>query len=210
MIKRIPERQSMDDAKQANEYFNADRDSYKYMYKSGYIAAKKQVPNSIIDIGCGNGDLTKVIAKLYNYSVPVTGIDISAEMLYHAPKADNLTFKQMSITDVDTHYDRLISSLALHHFHDPMEFWNGVKKIAPRDIFIVDLLRPNTEERVQELVNQKTCTDYFKQDFENSLRAAFTIDEINTQLEQAGLSFDVFEVDQYNLGMDLVLIAGIL
>jgi trans-aconitate methyltransferase len=207
MIERIVEPQSMDDIEQANAYFDADREAYKYMFKIAYSTAKTLPPINIIDVGCGNGDLTKAIAELYDYSVPVTGIDTSAEMLAHAPTAKNLTFKQQSISDAGK-YDRLISSLALHHFHDPMQFWNGVKNIAPRDIFVIDLLRPNSEERLQELVQNKECSDCFRKDFENSLRAAFTLDEINTQLAQANLSFDVFEVDQYNLGMDLVLIAG--
>lgn len=208
-INRIPEVPSMDDAAQVDAYYTADRETYKYMFYQGYLAAKKLVPNSILDIGCGPGDITKIFADIHP-DTPITGIDTSSEMLALAQERDNLKFKQVSITDINEHYDRVISSLALHHFTDPMEFWNGVKQVNPRDVYIVDLIRPDTEERVEELVNEKSYSTEFKKDFENSLRSAFTIEEINTQLKEARLDLTVIEIDQYNLGMDLVLITGIM
>ena len=50
----------------------------------------------IIDLGCGTGELTKILADKFTEST-VLGIDTSAEMLSKAPQQKNLTFLQSSI-----------------------------------------------------------------------------------------------------------------
>ncbi len=50
----------------------------------------------IIDLGCGTGELTKILADTFTEST-VLGIDTSAEMLSKAPRQKNLTFLQSSI-----------------------------------------------------------------------------------------------------------------
>lgn len=206
---RIVEPEIMSDPDQVQSYYDTDREQYKYLFKIGYVSTKKQVPNSMIDLGCGPGDLTLDMAKLHP-TTKVVGVDSSKEMLSLAKTQDNVEFKNMSITDVTEQYDRVISSMTLHHFHNPMDFWNSIKRISPKDVYIVDLLRPKSEEDVQELVAAKECSDLFKIDFENSLRAAFTIDEIKEQLKEADLNLTVLEIDQFHLKMDLVLIVGAL
>lgn len=208
-MERIVEKETMDDNEQVQAYFEANRETYMYMFKVGYCSAKKKVPDSLLDIGCGPGDLTLEFAKLHP-DIPVTGIDTSAEMLALAGERENLTFKQISVTDVTDRYDRIISSLALHHFHDPMDFWNSIKRINPRDVYIIDLVRPETEEEIQRFINGKPYTPEFKKDFENSLRAAFTIDEIKEQLKEVGFEkLTVMEIEEiYSINMPMVLITG--
>ena len=50
----------------------------------------------IIDLGCGTGELTKILADQFKEST-VLGIDTSAEMLSKAPQQKNLSFLQSSI-----------------------------------------------------------------------------------------------------------------
>ena len=50
----------------------------------------------IIDLGCGTGELSKILADTFTEST-VLGIDTSAEMLSKAPQQKNLTFLQSSI-----------------------------------------------------------------------------------------------------------------
>jgi hypothetical protein len=99
----------------------------------------------------------------------------------------------------------------LHHFHNPLDFWNSIKRIAPRDVFILDFLRPESEEQLQETIAHRDYLDeHFKTDFENSLRACFTVEEIRQQLVDCGLNLKIVEVDQYHLKAGLVIIAGML
>ena len=53
----------------------------------------------------------------------------------------------------------------------------------------MDLIRPIDEQTVQFLSNGYAAneSDILKEDFENSLRAAYTIKEVRQQLEEKGL-----------------------
>ena len=50
----------------------------------------------IIDLGCGTGELTKILSDKFKEST-VLGIDTSAEMLSKPPQQKNLSFLQISI-----------------------------------------------------------------------------------------------------------------
>jgi trans-aconitate 2-methyltransferase len=52
----------------------------------------------IIDLGCGTGELTAVLAERFSVN-KVLGIDTSAEMLAKAPQANNLSFQLKSIEE---------------------------------------------------------------------------------------------------------------
>jgi len=209
-MERITEPELMTDPDQAISYHENDRNQIKHLFKVAYQAAKKQIPETLVDLGCGPGDLTYEIAEMYP-SANVTGIDDSEEMLSLAKTRDNLKFVKMPITEVTDHYARVISSLTLHHFHDPLQFWNSIKRIAPRDIFILDFIRPESEEDLQRIVQHRGYLEgKFKEDFENSLRACFTIDEIKQQLEDCNLKLTVHEVDQFHLKAGVVIISGVL
>lgn len=209
-MKRIIEPELMTDPIQVQSYYQNDRNQIKHLFKIAYQTVKKQVPSTLIDLGCGPGDLTFEMAEIHPNTL-VTGIDNSAEMIALTKKRDNLEFKKMSITEVKDNYDRVISSLTLHHFHNPLEFWNTIKKISPKDVFILDFIRPENEKELEEIINHREYLDeYFKQDFENSLRACFTVDEIKQQLADVDLNLTVHEVDQYHLRAGVVIIAGVL
>lgn len=210
-MKRVVEPELMIDPLQVMSYYKNDRDQIKHLFKLAYVSVKKQVPKSMIDLGCGPGDLTEEMTLIHP-DTKIVGIDNSAEMIALTRNHDNITFEQQSITDVTQHYDRVISSLTLHHFHNPLQFWESIKRISPRDVFILDFIRPDTEEELQEIVKFKEpyLDDIFRLDFENSLRACFTVEEIENQLVTCGLFFPVHKVDQYHLKANVVIIAGTL
>ena len=59
---------------------------------------------------------------------------------------------------------------------------NVLSTLLNSKIFIIDLVRPQDENSVEEIVNQSLGinfeSDLFRQDFINSLKAAFTKEEI--------------------------------
>ncbi len=77
---------------------------------------------SVIDMGCGTGELTRQLAD-YLPGGRVTGVDSSAEMLHKAAAyaTPNLIFAQASIEEIvkgDTKYDLVFSNAALQWVDD--------------------------------------------------------------------------------------------
>lgn len=74
--------------------------------------------NSIIDIGCGPGNSTAVLSKIFK-DVPLKGIDVSESMLQAAQeKHPDLTFELGSATELTESADLLFSNACLQWIPD--------------------------------------------------------------------------------------------
>jgi len=81
---------------------------------------------TIVDVGCGNGDMLRVLSnygKENNYSFNLIGIDANAFTVNHAKKLSesysNITFKCEDIFELDFSQlkcDIILCTLTLHHF----------------------------------------------------------------------------------------------
>lgn len=81
---------------------------------------------TIVDIGCGNGDMLRVLSnygKENNYLLNLIGIDANAFTINHAEKLSelypNISYKCESIFEYDIsqlNSDILLCTLTLHHF----------------------------------------------------------------------------------------------
>jgi hypothetical protein len=100
-------------------------------------------------------------------------------------------------------YAVIMSHSLLHHLHQPEVLWNTVKQCAGANtyVFVADLRRPVTPEAANDVVEKLSASEpeVLKRDFYNSLCAAFTKDEIETQLKAAGLSLKVEEVGDIHI-----------
>lgn len=194
-MRRTPEPEIMLDQKQSESYFKNDRDKPKRLFNHFHLRMMDPIgKGSIVDLGCGPGDLTLEVSQA-NPEATIDAIDASPAMLGLVSMASQVTFKQMMITDVNDTYDRVISSMTLHHFHNPLEFWETVKRIGSKDVFVFDMIRPMNEADLFSIIdaNGPFTDEVFKLDFENSLRASFTAKEITEQLEKVGLDLQVRE-----------------
>ena len=168
----------------------------KYLKKVGKTLNKNDL---IIDVACGPGNISERIAKKWTF-VKVVGIDGSKEMLNQAEKKlcksfkKNLTYELIEINSIATgekyfplKADVLVSNSALHHFHDPGKFWDALKKIGKNKCIHIhrDLIRPSSIEKAFELKEKhlSTSPEILKNDFYASLKASFTVDEVNQQLQ---------------------------
>lgn len=92
-------------------------DKHNFVFKFGEDVVRLLNPRSgerILDLGCGTGYLTNVIAQA---GARVTGIDKSAAMIERANAAyPDLDFRVMSATDLrfDTLFDAVFSNAVLH------------------------------------------------------------------------------------------------
>lgn len=161
-------------------------------------------PKLVLDLGCGPGDITHRLARMYPTS-QVVGVDASPAMLSLANKrriierVGNLEFVEGRIPDlpqniVEAKWDLIVATNILHHLPDPSVFWRMLKQNNWTRIpfFLSDLHRPEDEEMVKWCVNEyaREEPEIHIEDYRNSLRAAFTLDEIDAQLHAAGLPFN--------------------
>ena len=219
---RIPEPELMKSHQQVKAYAEADFSSSDFamlISLEEYILSVSKVINEkslIIDLGCGPGNITERIACRWPLS-RVIGIDGSEEMLSVAKARKSkfeslrnlkgLSYLQEDLASLSANKpifkenpDVITSNSVLHHVHDPNMFWGCIKNLSKVGtvIFQKDLRRPPSIEeaiRLQEKY-QPNSPSILKRDFLASLRAAFTLDEVQAQLEFAGLyQLKVFEVD---------------
>lgn len=86
------------------------RSKKRYMLLSNFLKHKRKNKKiSILDVGCGYGELTKHLPKNINYNY--TGIDIVKSMIDYAKKKNtnkNLKFYLADVTKINKKYDFVI------------------------------------------------------------------------------------------------------
>jgi cyclopropane fatty-acyl-phospholipid synthase-like methyltransferase len=214
-MERQTEPEIMEDFQQATSFSDARRkyseDAFVYWYKD-YCNVSTGV---IADLGCGPA---KYLIRLCNeypdisfvgYDASKAMIDLARENIEQAGLSHRIDVRQSYFTDISDQFNCVISSGTLHHSHNPLNFWNTIKRIATGDIFIMDLVRPTEEYLVDRIVSTTAPNENlsFQRDFTNSLKAAFTIKEISEQLNSAGLSLTVTTKGDPSF-IEIVLIHG--
>ena len=226
-MERVPEPELMTEYEQVKAYSEADFSSSDADFVTALELmiscnrAKLGCQSLIVDFGCGPGNITERLSRQWP-KARVVGIDGSKEMLRVAKqRKENIKIKEglkgfsylqsdlgsiskrtlsnLGLNSVDV----LVSNSVLHHIHDPHDFWMANKTIGVPGtiVFHRDLRRPPSFEdaiKIQEKY-QAGAPSILNRDFLASLKAAFTLTEVERQLNQLGLfQLKVFEVsDRY-------------
>ncbi len=198
---RKPEPELMNDPEQVLAYSSADFELAHQAVIENFSQIFPDDPplQNVLDLGCGSGDVTARFAHRYP-SCKIDAVDGAEEMLkqaevlikkeslseritLHHQQLPNCTFKKT--------YDAIISNSLLHHLHEPQHLWSIIKQFANNEtkIYVCDLFRPDTTQEASELVDQYANkeAEILRKDFYNSLLAAFTPNEVRTQIENAKL-----------------------
>ncbi len=156
----------------------------------------------IIDLGCGPGNIALRMADAFP-ECAVTGIDGAPLMLEIArsrvqtqSNADSrIRFVEAVLPISDPPAGRaaaVVSNSLLHHLHDPSALWQTIKALAAPNaaVLIVDLRRPEAATIAQRIVDTYAGSEpeILRNDFYNSLLAAFEVNEVKDQLDRAGLA----------------------
>ena len=201
MMDRVLEPEVMDDPEQVRAYAQADFESENQGFVDQFFGLYDDIDGAhILDLGCGPGDIPIRLVRQHP-TCRVTGVDASAPMIDWANRLaqeagvqDRLTFLCQRFQDLsfETTADAIISNSLVHHVPNPFRFWYAVKTcIKPGGpVLVMDLLRPESEEAAWALVDQYASEEpkQLRQDFFNSLLAAFTEDEVAAQLAELNLS----------------------
>jgi cyclopropane fatty-acyl-phospholipid synthase-like methyltransferase len=201
MMDRILEPELMDDPLQAEAYARADFAKEN----QGFVEQFREYfpdfsAGRVLDLGCGPADIPIRFARLYP-ACQVVGIDASAPMIRLGEEAvtqaglsDRITLRCERIDAVPGAriVDAALSNSLLHHLPNPLQFWHKLRLLVKpgSPVLVMDLLRPESPEAAQAIVDQYAAgePDILRRDFYNSLLAAFTEDEVTTQLARMNLT----------------------
>ena len=199
-MQRIPESELMDDPAQAIAYASADFEEAHCTIVENFQRVFPDISelHDVLDLGCGPADIAIRFANMYP-NCKIDAVDGALEMLKQAhlfiareDLQNRITLHLQRLPECDLpkkSYNAIVSNSLLHHLHNAQHLWSVVKKYATEKtvIFISDLIRPETLQAANLLVEQyaEDESEILRNDFFNSLLAAFTIDEVHAQLQEA-------------------------
>jgi len=203
-MERVLEPELMDDERQSIAYARADFSSSNQFFVDGVINEFPRPLSTAVDIGCGPGDVMIRLARALP-DLRITAIDASAPMIALARGAvmteglsDRIELVQGYVPGVALKalsFDAVLSKDLLHHVPDPSVLWKEIARLARPGavIYVMDLVRPSTPEEARRIVDRVAAREdpILREDFYNSLCAAFTVDELREQVAAAGLDLEV-------------------
>jgi ubiquinone/menaquinone biosynthesis C-methylase UbiE len=154
----------------------------------------------LLDLGCGAADMAIRFAKAFPL-LTVLGIDGSEAMLVRGRQAireagmdQRISLEHRYLPDTSLEercFDAVIANSLLHHLADPAVLWRTVHACAKPGaaVMVMDLRRPRDLNAAEHLVmcHAAEAPSVLRQDFFNSLCAAYSAAEIRAQLDAAGL-----------------------
>src|SRR5512134_3356238 len=198
---RVPEPELMEDREQAAAYAAADfsQENQGFVdrfeeYFPGFSSGR------VLDAGCGPADIPIRFARRYPacHLIAIDGsqamIDLSQEAVSDAGLSDRITVRCERFEAVSgaNAFDAVLSNSLVHHLPNPLHFWNKLRQLVKpgSPVLVMDLLRPDSPEEAQAIVDRYAAgaPAILRRDFFNSLMAAFTEDEITTQLARMNLT----------------------
>ena len=206
LMQRIPEPELMDEVGQVLAYAQADfAASDAAMVERLAQLCGEDPGTTLVDLGCGPGNISLLLADRWP-AAKVLGLDGAPRMLAVALErlagaspdlAARLRFKQALLPlaaagELVARFSAVVSNSLLHHLHDPAALWQTVAQLGAPGAFVYvqDLRRPDNGEAVEGLVaaEMASAPEVLRRDYRASLHAAFTVVEVEQQLEQAGLA----------------------
>ena len=197
MLQRVLEPEVMDTPEEARAYNAMDHSEVNRRFVDDFLAAGP-VLGEVLDLGTGTA-LIPIELCQREPQARVLAIDLSVAMLDLARgnvEIASLTSQIMldrvdgkGLPYADGRFAAVMSNSIVHHIPEPLgalgEAW---RVLAPGGlIFIRDLLRPQDDAAVSRLVElyAADATPHQRQLFDDSLRAALSLDEIRALVADA-------------------------
>ena len=190
----------MDDPEQVAAYAEAGRIdgvmAASYLFHTARISQVIQGCRKVVDLGCGPATQLCQVAR-FNPDTEFLGLDLSDDMLADARRhaaelgLTNVVFERGDMSRLegiaDASVDGVISTMAFHHLPTLEHLRNcfsGIARILrPQGAcYLVDFGRLKSLESVIYFayMNRERQPHLFSLDYERSLRAAFTAEELET------------------------------
>lgn len=199
---RTPEPELMLDPDQAVAYAEADFSESDARFVQRFRELfDLPLGGEIIDLGCGPGNIALRFADAFP-GCAITAVDGSAAMLEISRRraaqlpdvARRMRFIEGILPSAALPMHKataVVSNSLLHHLHDPSVLWQTLEQVAApaAAVLVADLRRPDSTAEAQHIVDTYAADAprILREDFYNSLLAAFEVDEVKRQLRAASL-----------------------
>jgi len=214
---RVPEKELMCSNEQAAAYANANfTESNNIFINNTFQHVKIDNYTQLLDIGCGDGEIPIRISK--ETDCEITAIDGSQAMLNEFKKKikkNNIRniFLYKKLIDhnllLGKSFDVITCNSVLHHVSDLSLFWNTIFRLSRKNgiICLMDLERPKSNKEMDDILLKYGGKDpILLDDFKNSLKAAYTINEVSQQLDgYNNISFNIKPVSDRHFFVNIVM-----
>lgn len=204
---RTPEPQLvMDQTEQVDAFSSGGEDALHPLYLLHLEKMSKALEPGmrVLDLGCGSGQLLTLAASMFP-EVEFIGRDLSSQMLEQARKiakernTPNVLWQIGDISDLSdfsgSTLDGVVSSLAFHHLPSIGKFCETIAEInrvvrPSGAVVISDLGFLKSDASIRILVEDRREIDHpiLIRDYEDSLRAAFSLEDWRQGVAQIGRS----------------------
>jgi ubiquinone/menaquinone biosynthesis C-methylase UbiE len=201
-LPRVLEPEIMSSAEEAREYDAMDFGATDRLFAER-AAELARGARWIFDLGSGNARIPLAIEALVAAATRMCAIEMSAEMLAAGVRnrsragadARRLLFLRADAKRLplpNSCAEVVTSNSLVHHIPDPRAVFREIARIVRPGggILIRDLVRPESEEQLAQLVGRHTVgsSPLQRRLFSDSLRAALTLSEVRGILTEIGLA----------------------
>ena len=162
MLKRVLEPEVMDTSEEAIAYDDMDHSAVNQAFVNDLLATDG-VSGEVLDIGTGTARIPLLICD-HNDDVRIIAVDMSVSMLDIArinlelsPHLDRVMLGRSDAKALDLEdgrFDVVMSNSIIHHSPDPTSTFSEASRVCKSGglLFFRDLLRPDSDEAVNNLV----------------------------------------------------------
>jgi ubiquinone/menaquinone biosynthesis C-methylase UbiE len=198
MIPRILEPEVMDTSEEATDYDSMDHDEVNRLFVAELLAAE---PNDgpILDLGAGTGLIPielcrqSATARIVAVDAARHMLDVAAENVRREHLEDRIDLQLVdakSLPYADGAFATVMSNSIIHHIAEPSHVLREAWRVAAPAglLFFRDLCRPDNDREVARLVESYPgeTNNHQRQMFEDSLRAALTVEEMQALVGRLG------------------------
>lgn len=206
-MKRILEPEVMDTPEEAIAYDDMQHLAVNEAFVADLLAAYEsgdsniELAGEVLDLGTGTARIPLLLCDKTE-DVRIFGVDLSIEMMeigrLNIEMSPHLERIMLALCDAkkleleDARFDAVMSNSIVHHIPDPQSTFEEAVRVCKSGgrLFFRDLLRPDTSEAVDQLVETYAGdeSEHAKRMFDDSLRAAFTVAEIQELISPLGFA----------------------
>ena len=158
---------------------------------------------TIVDLGCGNGDILRDVAKFggkNNYSFRLIGIDANSSAIEYAKELSNeyteIYFKKINVLSEDfkkQSYDIVLCTLFLHHFKNAeiISLLKTITNKATIGVVVNDLHRHKLAYYLFKLIGFFIKNKMVKQDGLTSILKAFKRKDLENISKEIKVHFSI-------------------